>query len=99
VQSAELARVLNNDVLGLAYQAFGIPVADVAGAFLSDNFTTLVPLPTPAGPVIVPLNVAVICTLTYMCVPPPVGPNVHANRLGYGVIAATFAATLLDEYL
>jgi hypothetical protein len=58
-----------------------------------------VPLPTPAGPIIVPLNVAVICQLTYMCVPPPVGPNIHANRIGYSVIAATFAATSLDEFL
>jgi hypothetical protein len=45
------------------------------------------------------LNVAVICQLTYMCAPPPVGPNIHANRIGYSVIAATFAATLLDEFL
>jgi lysophospholipase L1-like esterase len=99
VQSAELARMFNDDVLGLTYETFAIPVADVAGAFLSENFATLVPLPTPAGPIIVPLNVAVICQLTYMCAPPPVVPNIHANRIGYSVIAATFAVTLLDEFL
>lgn len=97
VQSSELARIFNDDILGLTYGTFGIPVADVAEAYLSDNFATLVPLPTPNGPILVPLNVAVICQLTYMCVPPPVGPNIHANRIGYGVIAATFAVTLLDE--
>lgn len=94
VQSSGLAAIFNDDVLGLTYDAFGIPVADVAGAYLSDDFATLVPFPTPDSPFQVPLNVAVICQLTYMCVPPPVGPNIHANPTGYGVIAATFAATL-----
>ena len=38
-----------------------------------------------------PTNVAAICSLTWMCAPPPVGPNIHANVLGYGLIAATFS--------
>jgi hypothetical protein len=25
-----------------------------------------------------------------MCAAPPVGPNIHANRLGYAIIANTF---------
>jgi hypothetical protein len=29
-----------------------------------------------------------------MCAPPPVGPNIHANDVGYQVIADTFAARL-----
>jgi len=96
VQSAELARIFNDDVLGLTYAAFGIPVADVAGAYLSDDFAIMVPFPTPDSPFLIPLNVAVICQLTYMCAPAPVGPNIHANEAGYGVIAATFAALLAD---
>ena len=94
MESAALANILNNDVLGLTYGAFGIPVADVASAYMSNNFATLVPFPTPDSPLLVPLNVAMICQLTYMCVPAPVGPNIHANPTGYGVIAATFAALL-----
>jgi len=37
-----------------------------------------------------PRNVERICKLTWMCVPRPVGPNIHANTTGYGVIAKTF---------
>lgn len=94
LQSAALANILNNDVLGLTYGAFGIPVADVAGAFNSSDFATIVPFPLPPPNHLVPLNIAFICQLTYMCAPSPIGPNVHANPNGYGVIAATFAATL-----
>lgn len=94
VQSTQLATLLNDVVLGPTYAAFGIPVADVAGAFRSDDFATLVPFPTPDSPFQVPVNVAIICQLTWMCAPAPVGPNIHANPAGYGVIAATFAATL-----
>ncbi|MDH3747394.1 MAG: SGNH/GDSL hydrolase family protein [Gammaproteobacteria bacterium] len=102
MQSAGLASILNDLVLGSAdtglgvYGAFGIPVADVAGAYQSNEFATLVPFPTPDSPFMIPLNVAIICQLTYMCVPPPVGPNIHANPTGYGVIAATFAAKFDD---
>jgi lysophospholipase L1-like esterase len=32
-----------------------------------------------------------ICTLTWMCAPPPLGPNIHATNQGYSVIADTFA--------
>ena len=96
IESDLLASILNNDVLGSAetmsgvYGALGIPVADVAGAFQSSNFATA-PAPYPA----IPFNVLLICQWTYMCAPAPVGPNVHANPVGYGVIAATFAAKLL----
>ena len=60
-------------------------------AFSSDDFATQVPLP---GFGTVPLNVARICQWTWVCAPPPLGPNNHANAAGYGVIAATFAAEL-----
>jgi len=86
-QSAALADVLNYGTLGAVYAAFGIPVADVAAAFASGNFG-LSPVPG------IPQNVLNICLYTWMCVAPPVGPNIHANSAGYGVIAATIAATL-----
>lgn len=94
MESAALANILNSDVLGLTYGAFGIPVADVASAYMSNDFASMVPFPTPDSPLSIPLNVALICQFTYMCVPGPVGPNIHANPTGYGVIAATFAAIL-----
>lgn len=95
MRSALLAANFNDVVLGQTYGAFGIPVADVAGAFMSNNFA-IVPFPAPDSPVMVPVNVALICQWTFMCVAGPVGPNIHANPVGYGVIAATFAAVLDD---
>jgi lysophospholipase L1-like esterase len=86
IQSAALLELFNG-ALESMYDAFGVPVADVAGAFHSDDFR-IVPV---FG---LPLNVLLICQWTWMCAPPPVGPNIHANRTGYFVIALTFAATL-----
>jgi lysophospholipase L1-like esterase len=67
-------------------------VADVSKAFSTDVTT-----PTSySGPLTnnrrqqVPRNVERICKYTWMCVPRPVGPNIHANATGYGVIANTF---------
>ncbi len=85
-QSAELAAGFNG-ALEQVYGAFGIPTADVARAYQSDRFDFQVPLP-PLGEV--PLNVALICQLTYMCVPGPVGPNIHATPDGYRVVAFAF---------
>ena len=78
---------LFNDMLESIYGSFRVPVADVARAFHADDFT-IVP---GFG---LPVNVLLVCQLTWMCAPPPVGPNIHANRAGYFVIALTFAATL-----
>ena len=80
-----------NGLLGAAYAAFGVPVADVSSTFQTTDFTPLVPL-TPT--LQVPLNVARICQWTWMCAPPPVGPNIHANKVGYQQIAETFEARL-----
>jgi lysophospholipase L1-like esterase len=38
-----------------------------------------------------------ICNYTWMCTPPPLGPNIHPTDLGYSVIANTFAAALPDK--
>ena len=62
-------------------------MADVAAAFQSGDFT-IVP---GFG---IPLNVLLICQWTWMCVPPPQGPNIHPNAIGYGVIAETFTVVL-----
>ena len=86
-ESALLADYLNYYVLGSVYTALEVPVADVAAAFDSGNFST-------NAITSLPQNVLNICVYTYMCTDAPVGPNIHANRYGYGVIAATIAATL-----
>ncbi len=85
-ESVVLAQSLNQ-LLGQGYQAFGVRTADVQDAFSTTDFTTTVPLPG-VGPV--PLNVARVCAWTWMCAPAPVGPNIHANAIGYRHIAAAF---------
>lgn len=76
-----------NGLLGQVYGDFGVPVADVQDAFQTTDFT-------PVPIIGLPLNVAVICGLTWMCAPPPRGPNIHANVFGYALIAFTFERTL-----
>jgi len=75
-----------NSVLESAYTTSvkpSVPVADVSAAFFTNTFTML--------PVVnLPLNVATICLLTWMCAPVPVGPNIHPRSLGYLVIAGAF---------
>jgi lysophospholipase L1-like esterase len=90
IQSVQILQVLNG-LEANAYAAGDVDVADVAAVFSTTDFSTQVPVP---GAGIVPLNVARICQWTWMCAPPPVGPNIHANDAGYQVIANTFAARL-----
>jgi hypothetical protein len=85
-ESVSLATSFNG-VLDAFYGAFGVPVADVQDTFLTTNFT-------PVPVVGLPLNVSVICALTWMCAAPPRGPNIHANLFGYGLIAFAFEQTI-----
>ena len=66
------------------YGAFAVPVADVATAFQTNNFTE-VPF------IKLPVNVALVCSWTWAC---SSFQNFHANDVGYAVIAATFARTI-----
>jgi lysophospholipase L1-like esterase len=88
-ESAALSTTFNG-VLEADYAAFGVPVADVSGAFKTDDFTDT----TSLGGATVPVNVANICDWTWMCAPSPIGPNIHANNAGYAVIARAFEADL-----
>jgi lysophospholipase L1-like esterase len=76
-----------NDLLDRSYTASGARVADVFGAFDTGDFATRVTMP---GLGTLPRNVALICQWTWQCTAPPRGPNQHANRTGYGVIAGAF---------
>lgn len=76
-----------NDLLDRTYTTAGARVADVFAAFDTGNFATRVTMP---GLGKIPRNVALICQWTWQCAAPPRGPNQHANRTGYGVIAGAF---------
>jgi lysophospholipase L1-like esterase len=89
--SIALAQAFGSLLSGV-YTAFGAKVADVFTAFHTTQFAARVTLPNFGK---VPKAVAYICTYTWECAAPPVGPNIHANILGYGIIANTF----LDTYL
>ncbi len=93
VESAQAVGVLN-DFLGTTYATEGMPLADVAAAFESDDFVNIVQSSQPPPNELLPVSVANICELTYMCDPAPVGPDIHANSAGYSRIADTFAAVL-----
>jgi lysophospholipase L1-like esterase len=89
--SIALAQGFGNLLNGV-YTLYGAKVADVFTAFHTTQFAARVTLPKFGK---LPKAVAYICTYTWMCAAPPVGPNIHANILGYGIIANTF----LNAYL
>ncbi len=76
-----------NGLLDHVYGQYGAPVANVFGAFDTSNFGDPTAVP---GFGTLPRNVALICRWTWECTAPPRGPNQHANRAGYAVIARAF---------
>jgi LPXTG-motif cell wall-anchored protein len=87
--SAPLIAAANTGIAQV-YKSTGFKVADVAGAFSSDDFTTQVNLP---GAGEVPANVAKICQLTWACTK----QDPHPNAEGHKVIAGAFAAQLAQN--
>jgi lysophospholipase L1-like esterase len=73
-----------------ANRAAGFKTADVAGGFKSYDGTVSVPY----NGQMIPANVARVCSWTWACAPPPSGPNIHANKNGYAVIARAFARVI-----
>jgi lysophospholipase L1-like esterase len=73
-----------NGLLENVYEAFSVPVADVAHAYRINDFT-LIPF------INLPVNVFLTLTWTWMGAPPPLGPDIHPNAIGYAVIAGAFA--------
>jgi lysophospholipase L1-like esterase len=88
MESAQAGMVFN-DSLAMTYSTAGVTMADVYGAFESDDFTTMVSSSLPPPNDVLPVSVANICTFTYMCDPDPVGPDIHATVAGYSLIADT----------
>jgi lysophospholipase L1-like esterase len=81
-----------NEGLARFYRAGGFRVAHVDTAFRTYELSRKTSLVGQQQPV--PIAVAEVCKLTWMCAPAPLGPNIHANRAGYGVIARAFASSL-----
>ncbi len=73
-----------NQLLEGVYGGAGDPVADVQSAF--QTFSTT---PVPYAGTTVPLDVAEICALTWMCDYSPL--NIHPNATGYQLIAGAFS--------
>jgi hypothetical protein len=75
-----------NAELSSADSRAGFRTADVAGAFASYDSVDHVQY----GGQSVPVNVARLCSWTWNCTAPPRGPNIHAKKSGYAVIAEAF---------
>lgn len=82
-QTAGLQRTINS-TLELVYSLYGVPVADVADAFMAYD------LETDANENHIPDSVDLICLWTWMCTK----NNIHANEEGYTVIAEQFFSIL-----
>jgi len=77
-----------NDLLAAVYGQLGVPVADVETAFHTTDWSVV--------PVIgVPKNVLIALTWTWMGAPPPRGPDIHPNAIGYGAITGAFAQQMI----
>jgi lysophospholipase L1-like esterase len=89
VASPGILKTINGELISANRRA-GFRTADVGAAFKSYDGADMV---TWEGQQI-PVNVARICSWTWACTTPPSGPNIHANKNGYAVIAQTFAKVL-----
>ena len=79
-----------NATLHSVYTNAGVAMASVGTAFESRNVARV----NLAGEGMVPENVANTCALTWMCQPPPFGPNLHPNDAGYATIATAIESVL-----
>ena len=77
-----------NQGLARLYREAGFRIAKVDSAFHTYDTTDTTSLAGQSAPV--PVAVAEVCRLTWMCAPAPLGPNIHANALGYQLIADAF---------
>jgi len=86
IDSLKVTQVLNS-VLEGTFGAFQIPFADVAQAFRTTDFRNIPLLDLP-------INVFLALSWTWIGIPPPRGPDVHPNAIGYAVIAGAFVKTI-----
>lgn len=67
-----------------------IRVADTVAAFKTTQTTQT----TTVNGQPVPVAVAQICAYTFMCQPPPIGPDIHPTDAGYSAFMTAFAKAL-----
>jgi lysophospholipase L1-like esterase len=65
-------------------------VADAFNAFKTSEVTKT----TSFNGQTVPIAVATICAYTFICLPPPVGPDIHPNDAGYVALSTAAAKAL-----
>ncbi len=90
--SVDIARTQVNAELIKAFKPRGFQIAEVAKAF--DTYVPFERTTRYRGQAGVPVAVARICQLTWMCTAAPRGPDIHANTAGYALIAKTFRKVL-----
>ncbi len=78
-----------NKVVNATYRSVGVPVAQVGAAFATG---AIIPAHLATWGT-VPLDVARICTLTWMCT----DSNIHPNTQGYRIIATAVATALASS--
>ena len=90
--SVDIARDQVNPAIVNAFKPSGFKVARVAETF--DTYVPFERTTTYGGRSDVPVAVARICRLTWMCAPAPKGLDIHAKKAGYGEIAGAFRKAL-----
>ena len=90
--SVDLAKKQVNNQLVASYKKGKVRVADVATAF--GTYIPFSQTTSYGNRSDIPVAVANICKYTWMCAPSPRGPNIHANKTGYKVMADTFRKAL-----
>jgi lysophospholipase L1-like esterase len=90
--SVDLAKNEVNPAIAKAFKAQKFKVAKTDTAF--KTYTPFSQTTSFGGRNDVPVAVATICKLTHMCDPAPKGPNIHANKAGYAVMAKEFRKAL-----
>ncbi len=86
--TVKIAKEQFNTELVKAYKKQGFKIADVGTAF--GTYKPFSQTTTYSGRAGVPVAVANICKYTWMCAAAPRGPDIHANKAGYKLIAKTF---------
>jgi hypothetical protein len=87
-----LAVSINEQTLIPAWKRHGVAVARIDQAF--GTYTPFDQTVNDPNFGTVPVAVANVCNNTWFCAPAPAGPNIHANKTGYGIIAASFYTQL-----
>ncbi|MCL4434649.1 MAG: SGNH/GDSL hydrolase family protein [Actinobacteria bacterium] len=97
--SVGVLKTLNTELTN-EYKKYGLLTAHIGTAFSSYvPFTQTKTLSLHDKFAKYPVAVAQVCVYTWMCVPPPAGPDIHANFEGYKMIAQAFETALKHSQL